>query len=448
MLHNNIEVILCTSNFNVQLLSFSIQIATDGKTLRSGNMRKFLNVFFKIAACLLLILCTVIMSVITYFNSIMPSNFNVIEGEDFDLPSLRAISGSGMLNYNKVSLANKQEGESETIQLKLYNLIPIKATHINVISEPGLTPGGTPFGIKLFTRGVMVIDINDVQTNGGVVNPARLAGIIKGDVILSIDSNEVSSNEQVADIIERSNGRSLPVTIKRDANIIKSILSPMESSIDGKYKSGIWVRDSSAGIGTVTYYIQNDYSFAGLGHGICDVDTGKIMPLDSGEVCKVSINSVLKGQVGTPGELRGSFASNDSIGTLMLNNEAGIYGVLEEAPNSLQPVKLRLKQKIKTGPAQIISTLDNTGPQQYNINIDKIDLNPKTMTKNMMITVTDATLLAKTGGIVQGMSGSPIIQDGELVGAVTHVFVNNPQKGYGIFAENMINFTSKLALCN
>lgn len=411
-------------------------------------MRKFLNVFFKIVACIALIICTIIMSVITYFYSIMPSNFNVIEGENFEMPNLRAITGSGMIDYNKVSLANKEKGASETIQLKLYNMIPIKTTHVSVIAEPSLTPGGTPFGIKLFTRGVMVIDINDVQTNSGIVNPARLAGVVKGDVILSIDSNEVTSNEQVAEIIEKSNGRSLPVTVKRDTHTIKTMLTPVTSSIDGKYKSGIWVRDSSAGIGTVTYFLKDDYSFAGLGHGICDVDTGKIMPLNSGEVCEVSINSVLKGQVGTPGELRGSFTSNDSIGKLMLNNEAGIFGVLEEAPNNMQTVKLRLKQNIKAGPANIICTLDSSGPKQYNINIDKIDLNPKTMTKNMMISVTDPELLGKTGGIVQGMSGSPIIQDGELVGAVTHVFVNNPQKGYGIFAENMLNFTSKLAMCS
>lgn len=407
-------------------------------------MQKFLNVFFKIVACIALIISTIIMSTVSYFYSIMPSNFNVIEGDDFNLPSLEAVTSNNMVDYNKVSFVNKSKGSRETIKLKLFNIIPIKTTHVKVIEQPNLVAGGTPFGIKLFTRGVMVVDINDVQSDKGIVNPAKLAGIVKGDVVLSIDSIEIISNEQVAQIIENCNGRSLPVTLKRDSKTIKTMITPVVSSIDGKFKSGIWVRDSSAGIGTVTYYMQDDLSFAGLGHGICDVDTGKIMPLNSGDVCEVSINSVSKGKAGTPGELRGSFASNESIGTLKLNNEAGIFGVLMEAPNNFNNIKLRLKQNIKEGQAKIICTLDSSGPKEYSINIDKIDLNPRTMTKNMMITVTDSELLSKTGGIVQGMSGSPILQDGELVGAVTHVFVNNPQKGYGIFAENMLNFTNIL----
>lgn len=410
-------------------------------------MQTFLRKFFQVLAATVGVVCALIMAIVIFYNTIMPSSFNVIEGDRLTFPNTAELTGSKAVDFNKTSLTNNVKGTSETIQLKLFNIIPIKNTHIKVIEKPILTPGGTPFGIKLFTQGVIVIDVNNVETGFGVACPGKLAGIIKGDILLSIDSIELSSNEQVAQIIENSQGRNLNVTLKRDGKTIKTILTPAISSIDDKYKSGLWVRDSSAGIGTVTYYMKDDKSFAGLGHGICDVDTGEIMPLSSGEVCEVSINSVLKGQAGTPGELRGSFISDRANGVLVLNNESGIFGRLNENPNNLPSVDLRLKQEVMKGPAKIICTTDSTGPQEYDINIEKIDLNPRTLTKNMVIEVTDERLLEKTGGIVQGMSGSPILQNGELVGAVTHVFINDPKKGYGIFAENMLNFTSKLANC-
>ena len=326
------------------------------------------------------------------------------------------------------------------MELKLFGMIPIKSAHVSVVDRPVVTPGGTPFGIKLFTEGVMVVDIGNVDTAEGTACPAKTAGIQKGDILLTVDGEPISSNEQIAGIIEHSGGEALPVSLRRNDSNIKTMLVPLKSSADGKYKSGIWVRDSSAGIGTVTYYDPDTGNFAGLGHGICDVDTGEIMPLQSGEVCNVVINSLVKGRAGTPGELRGAFASNVPCGFLHLNNEAGIFGTLLEKPNQLDSIPIKLKQEVTAGPATILCTLDDGGIQEYSIQIDKVDLNPKQVTKNMLITVTDEKLLEKTGGIIQGMSGSPILQDGRLVGAVTHVFVNNPTKGYGIFAENMLNY--------
>lgn len=408
-------------------------------------MRRFFTKFFKTTAVAMLMFATVAMTTVAFYHRAMPSSFYVKEGNELILSQASAITGGKAISYDKTSLANQAKGSSKTVELKLFHIIPVKSTVVKIIDETSLTPGGTPFGIKLFTKGVIVIDITNVQTDSGIACPAKLAGILKGDIILTINNIEVSSNEEVAEIIESSGGNNLSVTLKRDNQTIKTLIKPAKSSIDGKYKGGLWVRDSSAGIGTITYYLKDDLRFAGLGHGICDVDTGKIMPINSGEVCEVSINSILKGKAGTPGELRGSFVSDEQVGKLVLNNETGIFGVLNKEPNNLNSVPIRLKQEVKKGPAKIICTLDDTGPHEYEINIEKIDLNPKTMTKNMVITVTDANLLSKTGGIVQGMSGSPILQDGELVGAVTHVFVNNPAKGYGIFVENMLNFTEKLA---
>lgn len=408
-------------------------------------MTKKISKFFHFISLAAAVICAVLFALVIYFSSIIPPSFYVTAGNEFELENLGLLQGGDVLHYGKTSLANKSSGASQTVELRLLGAIPVKSTQVKVISEQMLTPGGTVFGIKLFTKGVIVVDINNVDTLNGTVCPAKLAGILKGDVILTIDGYAVTSNENVASIISKSEGKPLAVTLKRDNQTIKTILSPAVSRIDGIYKGGIWVRDSSAGIGTITYFDRNEKIFAGLGHGICDSDTGKIMPLASGEICDVQINSILKGQSGSPGELRGSFTSTQSNGELLLNNETGIFGNFEKTPNNFSSIPVKLKQQVHVGEAKIICTLDTNGPKEYSIFIEKIDLNPKTMTKNMIITVTDPDLLDKTGGIVQGMSGSPIIQDDMLVGAVTHVFVNNPTKGYGIFIENMINFSNTLA---
>lgn len=381
-----------------------------------------------------------LMGMVAYYQSEIPDSFYVEEGNELVLSTHRAVQESGVLTYDRVSTANTAKSAGETVEMRLWGVIPIKSTHLNQVDCPVVVPGGTPFGIKLFTEGVMVIDVSDIETDQGLRCPAREANICKGDVILSIDGKAVASNEQIAEIITSSNGKPLVVQLEREGKEVRTLLTPVRACADGSYKSGIWVRDSSAGIGTVTYYIPQDGSFAGLGHGICDVDTGQLMPLHAGEVCQVNINSIQKGQIGTPGELRGSFASNRSCGSIYANNEAGVFGYLDEAPNHLQAVPIKFKQDVSVGDATILCTLDNGTIGEYRIHIDKVDLNPNTLTKNMMISVTDPRLLEKTGGIVQGMSGSPILQDGKLVGAVTHVFVNNPTKGYGIFAENMLEY--------
>ena len=382
----------------------------------------------------------VLFSAVFYYDGKLSDNYYISEGKDLSFSTMHSIEGESKAGYSRTSMANTPAGSASTVELKLFGIIPIKSAHVSVVDRPVVTPGGTPFGIKLFTEGVMVIDIGNVDTAEGTACPAKVAGIQKGDILLTVADEPISSNEQIAGIIEQSGGEAIPVNLRRNDKTIKTMLVPLKSSADGKYKSGIWVRDSSAGIGTVTYYDPNTGNFAGLGHGICDVDTGEIMPLQSGEVCNVVINSVVKGRAGTPGELRGAFASNVPCGFLHLNNESGIFGTLLEEPNSLDSIPIKLKQEVTAGPATILCTLDDGEIQEYEINIDKVDLNPKQVTKNMLITVTDEKLLEKTGGIVQGMSGSPILQDGKLVGAVTHVFVNNPAKGYGIFAENMLNY--------
>lgn len=403
-------------------------------------MRKFMQHFFRRLSATAAAAVLLAMGAVGYYSQVIPDSFYVEEGTEFVLNTHKLIRETGILTYGRSNSVNRALNSTSTVELKLCGLIPIKSAHISSIDRPVVVPGGTPFGIKLFTDGVIVIDLSDIETDQGLLCPAREAGIMKGDVIHTIAGNEVHSNEQIAAIITASNGAALPVELERNGKQLSLYLTPQRACADGKYKSGIWVRDSSAGIGTVTYYIPKTGSFAGLGHGICDTDTGQLMPLQEGEVCPVAINSIQKGAAGSPGELKGAFTSSRPCGRLYLNNEAGVFGTLDEPPNLLPSIPIKLKQEVSTGSATILCTLDDGVLREYAINIEMIDLNPNTMTKNMMITVTDPQLLARTGGIVQGMSGSPILQDGQLVGAVTHVFVNNPTKGYGIFAENMLEY--------
>lgn len=379
-----------------------------------------------------------------YLEHTMAETFYVNPGEELVFANQKMVVSQPQQGYERIAAANESHAAGWTVDLKLFGVIPIKSAHVSRVETQLVTPGGTPFGIKLFTKGVLVIDVSSIETASGSICPAEAANIKKGDIIESVAGKAITSNEEIGEIIAQSGGNPVNIRYIRGGQTLQTKLTPVASKSDGIYRGGIWVRDSSAGIGTITYYDQASGNFAGLGHGICDTDTGEIMPLSNGDVCPVKINSVKRGEIGSPGELRGSFTSNTPIGSLTLNNEAGIYGSLEEAPNQLDPVPIKLKQEVCTGPATILCTLSSGKLEEYDILIEKVDLNPRTMTKNMMIRVTDEELLAQTGGIVQGMSGSPILQDGKLVGAVTHVFVNSPTKGYGIFIENMLNYSNKL----
>lgn len=387
-------------------------------------------------------------SVILFGNIIWISNqiseqYYVAQGNDLLFSELSAVTAKNKYSYEKTSLVNMNAGTSKTVSLNLFGVIPIKTAHVTVINRTNVYSGGNIFGIKLFTKGVIVIDTSSVSTKAGTVYPAKLANIQKGDIIISINDVEITSNEHLAQLISQSNGKPLKINYMRENKNMVSTLTPVQSSQDGTYKCGVWVRDSSAGIGTVTYYTQDGH-FGGLGHGICDSDTGEIMPLYSGLACPVTLSGLKKSKAGSPGELQGYFSGGDAFGTLSINNEAGIFGKMARYEKALSmPVKL--KQEVKCGKATILCTLDSGGTKEYEINIDKVELNASVMTKNIIISVTDKELLDKAGGIVQGMSGSPIIQDGMLVGAVTHVFVNDSTKGYGIFAENMLSYSDKLS---
>ena len=261
-------------------------------------------------------------------------------------------------------------------------------------------------------------------------------GLKEGDIIISIDGKKITSNTDIQNIVAKSGGNSLRIIYTHQNEQKTSLLEPALACSDNSYKAGMWVRDSTAGIGTVTFYEPNTNRFGGLGHPVCDSDTGEIIPVSSGDVADVEITKVVKGYSGSPGELHGTFKSDMSSGTIYFNNKYGIFGEMFKPVDSSGGIPMGLKQEIETGPATIYTTIDGNGPQEYDINIEKIDYK-NSGTKNMTIKITDKELLEKTGGLVQGMSGSPIIQNGKLIGAVTHVFVSDPTRGYAIFCENM-----------
>ncbi len=300
-----------------------------------------------------------------------------------------------------------------------------------------LCPGGMPFGLEIETSGVLVVGFDKVDTEKGNVSPAEISGIKIKDVIISLDGKSTSSALEICEKSKESNGKTLHLEVLRNGEVKKIDLVPERSVSKGEYRAGVVLRDKTAGIGTVTFIDTETGRFGGLGHGICDSDTGALLPVGHGEVYRAMISSVKIGKSGAPGELHGYFEKKVS-GNLVKNTDQGVFGTLDtESFELAAPIEVASINEIREGEALIYSTVSSDGIGAYKIRITGI--NSKSKTKNFSIEVIDKTLISKTGGIVQGMSGSPIIQNGKLVGAITHVTVNDPTKGYGIFIENMMN---------
>lgn len=302
-----------------------------------------------------------------------------------------------------------------------------------------LYAGGIPFGVKFMTDGVLITGFAEIPSSKGAVVPAKNAGLQIGDVILRAGGSRISSSAELCRAVEQSGGKNIEIVYLRDGKECKTSLTPAYSADEAKYKSGIYVRDSGAGIGTVTYIMPETLEFGGLGHGICDGDTGRLIPMQRGSVVGVTINGIVKGIVGTPGEVKGYFSSGKT-GSLFKNTDCGVFGAYASIPKNCNSnlYEIGLRNEVQNGKAHIICTLDEGGAQTYEIEISEIRLS-STSNKCFNVKVTDPKLIEKTGGIVQGMSGSPIIQNGKLIGAVTHVLINDPTCGYGIFIENMLS---------
>ena len=310
--------------------------------------------------------------------------------------------------------------------------VPIKQVSLTSTERPMLVPCGTPFGIKLRTDGVMAVTV----TEG---SPAEKAGIREGDIIISVNGEKVSSNSAISSAIQICPEKCEIILRRGDSEKLVSAV-PYEDC--GIYKIGLWVRDSAAGLGTMTYFDPENGAYGGLGHPVSDVTTGTLMPLASGEITAADITGIIKGSAGSPGELCGTLISDKAVGTLEKNTACGIFGRTAQAPCDGEALPMAFRQEVTTGDATILATVDGSAPQEYDIRIEHINLCDMESSKSMVIRITDKELLDMTGGIVCGMSGSPIIQNGKLVGAVTHVFLNDPERGYAVFCETMRDISS------
>lgn len=370
---------------------------------------------------------------IGYWNYRLPDSYYVEQGKALLIDETIAVNSAN----SSARAVGATAGDRYDTTLRWLGIFPVKDVSVTVVKQPVVVLGGTPFGVKLYTDGVLVVSLSDVDSSSGAVSPARNAGLKVGDLILSINGNAVYTNEEVAALVKGSGGKTMVLRIKRGGVESELRFCAVRSKSENCYKAGIWVRDSSAGIGTLTFYDPETHMIAGLGHAVCDVDTGDIVPIASGEIVPARIYGVTKSQAGIPGELRGGF-ENGSYGPLVVNGISGVYALCANDGMSGETVEVALKQEIQEGNAKIYTTVSGKKPQWYTIRITQVRYHDENATRNMVIEITDKELLKATGGIVQGMSGSPIVQNGKLIGAVTHVLVNDPTKGYAIFAENML----------
>lgn len=398
---------------------------------------KFARILTKSLFYIFLALDIVIFSMIAYLDMTVTDDYKIKKGDPLTFDT--AVPITAVYEGTKLSASEKSDsiGEEFNVDLKAFGIIPFSTVSVEVVDELQVAVLGTPFGMKLYTDGVLVIDMTDVETENGNVNPAKEAGIKKGDYIVSVDGREITTNEELGAAVEASAGNEMKFEIKRNGKTKIIRFCAALSKETNSYKIGLWVRDSSAGIGTLTFYSPATGVVCGLGHGVCDEDTEELLKLDSGELVTAEIVSVQKGSSGSPGELKGKFTYS-TIGAIDLNSECGVFSLLQGRLNLSNLNEIALKQEVRDGEAQLLCTVNGESPKLFSCSIKKKSSAYLSPTKNLVVTVTDEELLNLTGGIVQGMSGSPILQNGKLIGAVTHVLIDDPTRGYGIFAENML----------
>lgn len=378
----------------------------------------------------------------------VPSNIHVRagveQGLEFCVPATATIyknqeQGQVNVDLNRELTFYGEAEDTYTMQVELFGFIPFKQSAVSVIQEKKVTPIGYPVGVYVETDGVLVIDTGSfLSDKEKKVAPAKNL-LLPGDYIYEVNQENIESKDELMEKIRECNGEMIVLGIRRDENFYKVEIEPIKDK-KGEYKLGIWVRDNAQGIGTLTFADENGY-FGALGHGINDVDTTNLMEMKEGGLYKADIISITKGTKGSPGELTGVIAYSDryKLGEIYQNTQRGVFGMVEQKNMDMVEgaVSIVLKQEIEKGAAQILCTI-STEPELFDVEITAIHQENDNINRGLELKVTDERLLETTGGIVQGMSGAPILQNGRIIGAVTHVLVNDPTRGYGIFIENML----------
>ena len=374
---------------------------------------------------------------------LLPSSYIIMQGENLNLYTLLGLSIKENLDYQTLQTSSTIEQAQinkigkVNFSLNLFNLIPLKNIDVNVIPKTTVVPMGNAIGMKLYTAGVLVVGMSEIEGK----KPYENSGIKEGDRIVQINQNQIDNTDDLMEAVNQSNGNKISVQYVRDEKTITTSIKPVKNS-SNEYKIGLWVRDAAAGVGTLTFYEPASGMFATLGHGIMDIDTSDLIKIANGELVTTNILSITKGTKGNPGEIRGTIEAGHTIGNISKNTKFGVFGTLNKTPyltvSDENAMQVALREEIKTDKAQIICELENGKKEYYDIEIQKVFVNNNKDNKSMLIKITDLKLLKKTGGIIQGMSGAPIIQNGKFVGAVTHVLVNDPTIGYGVFADIML----------
>ncbi len=323
----------------------------------------------------------------------------------------------------------------------------LTAASATTTQEKLVVPGGKSIGVILSTDGVMVVNVAEVENvDGNLISPAKDAEIKAGDLIKAFNGEETSNVSELCTAVNNSNGKPCAISIIRDENALELLISPELEKGTNTFKIGAWVKDAVSGIGTITYYDPTNNTFAALGHGICDPQTNSLVSIDEGSILSSTIVSLQKGEKGAPGELKGVFSEDQKIlGTITQNNMCGIFGKSKSELSFNNPaIPIAKKEMVHKGKAHILTNIEGNIIEQFDVEITRVMPQKNPSSKSLVLKITDDRLIEKTGGIIQGMSGSPIIQNGKLVGAVTHVFVNDPTRGYGIFIENMLAEAEKV----
>lgn len=374
--------------------------------------------------------------------SALPAEFIMLRGQTHSLPAFVAPSaaeGGFLLEKDGETTAlTPTEAGAFSVDFSALGVLR-KTAQVRVVEPREVVLGGEAVGIKMYMEGVLVIGLSEIPGTGRA--PGKEAGILPGDRILAVNGNALSGSAALETAVAESEGNMLSLSVCRGEETRDVQLTPVYYADGGAYKIGLWVRESTAGIGTVTFSLPESGKYAALGHAIEDADTGTAVSASRGSITDCEIVYIAKGENGAPGAVRGVFGGDK--GSIGKNTEIGLYGTLS-TPEDGSRIPVAVSTQVKKGAATLYSDIAGGAPQGYAIEIERVLHRKNPGTKSMVVRVTDERLLRLTGGIIQGMSGSPILKDGKLVGAVTHVFVNDPTRGYGIFIENMLAEAEKI----